>query len=455
MEKKSNETFREYAQRWREKAARARPPLDEREMIKIFVDTLKNPYFDRMIGLQMQFFVDLIPVGERIEDALKTKKIVDMAALMALAEQAPKKASTKKEGDVQMIGRNNGRPRQVLPSFTMQSIQPTPILTLAPTQAPAPAPTPQMPARPVGNQPNDNRWPRKELRQFTPLPIPLTELYPILIKKNLISPTIPRPYNGPPRRDFNQNLTCDFHFGEVGHAVENCNHLRHRIQDLIDHGILKFEGLPNITTNPLPNHPEGGVNMVEIEEGGEERISWRRLFYTLEKQRHITPLEAPLGPSTGDACEYHSGARGHNLECCEEFKKKVTDLMEKGLVGREEIPSEGSHQPDDPSDFDWYAELNLDDIVEDEMDLDDLMDEGDAQGYFMEDDTDEWRDVDFSKLFQFPSLIVPPGFETPEFEIFYENGDPETHLQKYGEKMTLHLENELLMISVFLESLSK
>ena len=62
-----------YAQRWREKAARARPPLDEREMIKIFVDTLKNPYFDRMIGLQMQFFVDLIPMGERIEDALKTK----------------------------------------------------------------------------------------------------------------------------------------------------------------------------------------------------------------------------------------------------------------------------------------------------------------------------------------------------------------------------------------------
>jgi hypothetical protein len=87
-------------------------------MIKIFVDTLKNPYFDQMIGLQMQFFVDLIPVGERIEDAVKTKKIVDMTALMALAEQAAKKAPTKKkEGDVQMIGRSNGRPRQVLPTF--------------------------------------------------------------------------------------------------------------------------------------------------------------------------------------------------------------------------------------------------------------------------------------------------------------------------------------------------
>ena len=89
------------------------------------------------------------------------------------------------------------------------------------------------------------------------------------------------------------------------------------------------------------------------------------------------------------------------------------------------------------------------------MDFDNLQNEGNDWGYFMEDDSDEWRDVDFTKLFQFPCLIVPPGFETPEFEIFYENGDPEAHLQKYGEKMALHLENELLMISVFPESLSK
>jgi hypothetical protein len=194
MEKKSNETFREYARKWREKATPARPPLDEREMIKIFVDTLKNPYFDRMIGLQLQFFVDLIPVGERIEDAVKTKKIVDMTALMALAEQAAKKTpAKKKEGDVQMIGRSNGRPRQALPTFTMQPVQPKLTLIPALTQAPAPAPTPQMPARPVGNQANDNRLTRKEPRQFTPLPMPLTELYPILIEKSLISPIVPRP----------------------------------------------------------------------------------------------------------------------------------------------------------------------------------------------------------------------------------------------------------------------
>jgi hypothetical protein len=358
-----------------------------------------------MMGLQMQFFVDLIPVGDRIEDALKTKKIVDMTALMALAEQAAKKAPTKrKEGDVQMIGRNNGRPRQVLPTFTMQPIQPRPIQAPAPTQAPAPAPAPQMPARPEGNQPNDNRWLRKEPRQFTPLPMPMTELYPILIEKSLISPIVPKPYSGPQRRDFNPNSACDFHFGEVGHTVENCGQLRHRVQDLIDHGVLKFEGLPNITTNPLPKHPEGGVNMVEVEEGNEESIAWRRLFYTLEKQKHITPLDAPPGPSTGDSCEYHSGARGHSLDCCEEFKKKVTDLMENGIVGREEIPSKGSRQPDDPSEFDWYAEINLDNIVEDEMDLDNLGLKKDEEPYIIPDPGVSKAIVEESDMSSLPAL---------------------------------------------------
>uniref|UniRef100_A0A2N9I6E0 Retrotransposon gag domain-containing protein n=1 Tax=Fagus sylvatica TaxID=28930 RepID=A0A2N9I6E0_FAGSY len=460
MEKKSNKTFKEYAQRWREKAARACPPLDEKEMIKIFVDTLKNPYFDRMIGLQLQFFVDLIPMGERIEDATKTKKIVDMSALLALAEQAAKKASAKKkEGDVQMIGRSNGRPRQALPTFTMQPIQPMP--TPIPTPAPAPAPAPQMPARPVGNQTNDNRPTRREPRQFTSLPMPLTQLYPILIEKNLISPVVPRPYNGPQRRDFDQNLTCDFHFGEVGHAVENCQQLRHQVQDLIDHGILKFEGLPNITTNPLPNHPGGEVNMVEIKEEDDQfnlasdRASWKCLFHTLKEQGHITPLEAPPGPSTGDTCKYHSGARGHSLECCKEFKDEIASLTEKGLIRKEETQPRGSYQPYDPSDLDWYAELDLDNILEEDMDLDDLLDEEDSKGYYIEEDADEWRAIDFCKLLQFPCLIVPRGFETPEFEIFYENGDSESHLQKYCEKMALHVENELLMISVFPESLSR
>uniref|UniRef100_A0A2N9GG90 Uncharacterized protein n=1 Tax=Fagus sylvatica TaxID=28930 RepID=A0A2N9GG90_FAGSY len=104
-------------QEWRRRAARfsentpsggekwqprACPLLDEKEMIKIFVDTLKNPYFDRIVGLQLQFLVDLILIEERIEDAVKTKRMVDMPALMALVEQIAKRTLVEKnEGGVQ------------------------------------------------------------------------------------------------------------------------------------------------------------------------------------------------------------------------------------------------------------------------------------------------------------------------------------------------------------------
>ena len=110
MEKKSGKTFEEYAQQWREVAAQACPPLDEKEMIKIFVDTLKNPYFDQVIGLQLQFLMDLIPVEERIKDAAQTKEIMDMPALMALVEQITKRTLVEQnEGEVQMIAKNDGK----------------------------------------------------------------------------------------------------------------------------------------------------------------------------------------------------------------------------------------------------------------------------------------------------------------------------------------------------------
>jgi len=40
MAKKSSETFKEYAQRWRELAAQVEPPLYEKEMITMFIETL-------------------------------------------------------------------------------------------------------------------------------------------------------------------------------------------------------------------------------------------------------------------------------------------------------------------------------------------------------------------------------------------------------------------------------
>jgi len=44
MAKKSSETFKEYAQRWRELVAQVEPSLYEKEMITMFIETLQAPF---------------------------------------------------------------------------------------------------------------------------------------------------------------------------------------------------------------------------------------------------------------------------------------------------------------------------------------------------------------------------------------------------------------------------
>ncbi len=49
---------------------------------------------------------------------------MDTSALLALVEQAAKKTPTKKkEGEVQMIIKNNEKQKQILSTFTVQPIQ--------------------------------------------------------------------------------------------------------------------------------------------------------------------------------------------------------------------------------------------------------------------------------------------------------------------------------------------
>lgn len=44
------ESFKEYAQRLRENDAQVEPPLSEKEMTGIFINTLKDPFFDRLVN---------------------------------------------------------------------------------------------------------------------------------------------------------------------------------------------------------------------------------------------------------------------------------------------------------------------------------------------------------------------------------------------------------------------
>lgn len=75
MTKGANESFKEYAYKWRELAARVQPPMLEKEMIDMFMGTLQGAFYDRMVGTTTTGFSDLVMAGERIEAGLKLGKI--------------------------------------------------------------------------------------------------------------------------------------------------------------------------------------------------------------------------------------------------------------------------------------------------------------------------------------------------------------------------------------------
>ncbi|XP_061359391.1 uncharacterized protein LOC133303490, partial [Gastrolobium bilobum] len=75
MTKKDVESFKEYAQRWRELSAQVDPPLSEKEMVATFIDTLQSSFYDRMIGSVSSNFSDIVIIGERVENGIRSGKI--------------------------------------------------------------------------------------------------------------------------------------------------------------------------------------------------------------------------------------------------------------------------------------------------------------------------------------------------------------------------------------------
>jgi hypothetical protein len=64
------------------------------------------------------------------------------------------------------------------------------------------------PRRPAFHIPRPSRT---EPRQFQPLPIPVLQLYALLIKKKMITPVNQRTRIGPQPKDYNKDLTCEYH----------------------------------------------------------------------------------------------------------------------------------------------------------------------------------------------------------------------------------------------------
>ena len=96
MEKKPNETFCEYAYRWRDLASQIQPPMTEKKIVKLLISTLKDPYYDWMVGNNTKIFADIVTVGEMIKSMVKSGKIQNV-------EIRKGSSSKKKEGEANVV----------------------------------------------------------------------------------------------------------------------------------------------------------------------------------------------------------------------------------------------------------------------------------------------------------------------------------------------------------------
>ncbi|XP_040967975.1 uncharacterized protein [Gossypium hirsutum] len=149
MEKKTNESFRQYARRWREVAAQVQLPLLEKEITMLFINTLKAPFLNHMLGSATKSFSDIVMSGEMIENAIRSGKI-------EAGENAKRSAPRKKEHEINntsMFNKDHSR------SITVG-------------QARATTTNQQGSSRRESNS-----RPNIERPQFTPIPVTYKELY--------------------------------------------------------------------------------------------------------------------------------------------------------------------------------------------------------------------------------------------------------------------------------------
>jgi len=87
--------------------------------------------------------------------------------------------------------------------------------------------------------------------EFTPIPVSYADLLPYLLDNAMVAITPARFPQPPFFRGYDLNATCAYHGGALGHSIEHCMTLKHKVQSLIDVGWLKFE--ENRLLNPNTN----------------------------------------------------------------------------------------------------------------------------------------------------------------------------------------------------------
>ncbi|XP_039682945.1 uncharacterized protein [Medicago truncatula] len=194
MTQGDKETFKEYAQRWRDTAAQVSPRIEEKEMTKLFLKTLDQFYYEKMVGSTPKNFAEMVGMGVQLEEGVREGRLVragTLASAVAHGSSQPKyqhiAVVTPATNVIQQPGYSG---KQGVTGYQSQSQQ----------------------------QPRQQA-PRT---RFDPIPMKYAELLPSLLKGNYVQTKPPPPMPGKLPAGFRADLSCDFHQGAPGHDVERC-----------------------------------------------------------------------------------------------------------------------------------------------------------------------------------------------------------------------------------------
>ena len=79
------------------------PPMVEREMITMMVDTLPMFYYEKLVGYMPSSFADLVFAGERIEVGLKRGKFDYVSSTSTNARRIGETGAKRKEGNAHAV----------------------------------------------------------------------------------------------------------------------------------------------------------------------------------------------------------------------------------------------------------------------------------------------------------------------------------------------------------------
>ncbi|KAM3398618.1 hypothetical protein P3S68_002134 [Capsicum galapagoense] len=261
MKKKNNENFREYVIRWCEQAARMKPPIKENKIVEVFIQAQDETYYQHLLPALGKPFIEVLKMGEIIEDGIKSCRIVSFATLkknIQVIQKGSGSVGENKNGEdastvvVEQRERSR-RPRrrrsQAQVQFHAQALHnhsqsplyssPPPLYPVynaqplvqsssylqghTPTTQSHP-PTLQIyqsPSRPNFLSKTNNEMRQKLRDSFTPIRESYTSLFQRLVQEGMITPLLGHTLNLH-SRNFDPNARCAYHSDAQGHSIEDC-----------------------------------------------------------------------------------------------------------------------------------------------------------------------------------------------------------------------------------------